>query len=348
MSVRVAPAALQAFAEATLTAGGLAEVEAPIVAGSLVWSDLVGRPTHGVWRLPTYVKRVQRGLIQSPCEPAIERPAPASLRVDGHGGFGQYVGHVAMEAATDAAGRMGIAVATVLNSNHFGTAAYFVELACSRGMIGLAFSNSVPKVAPFGGAQAVFGTNPVAFGAPRRDGRSILVDFSTASSAGSAIIRAAQEGQRIPEGIAIDADGEPITDPARVAAGALLPFGGAKGYGLGLMVEILCGVLAGAGVSHEVASMFECWDRPGRNGHCFVAIDIAALMPLERFHDRLDTLASGIKQSRRQKGVEHVLLPGEQRWDKRDDHARDGVPLDEKTLDALGTLARELGLSPVV
>jgi LDH2 family malate/lactate/ureidoglycolate dehydrogenase len=346
--MRVPVEALQRFVEEALSAAGADRREAPVIASALIWSDLIGRGNHGVWRLPAYLKRLQRGLIVSPCEPASTRPAPAVVLVDGRGGFGHYVGHVAMTRAIEVAAEQGIGVAAVRDSNHFGVGAYFVELACARHMIGLATSNSVPKVAPWGGAQAMLGTNPFAFGAPRANGRSILVDFATAASAGSAIIKARETGEAIPDGIAIDEQGHFINDPRRIGEGALLPFGGAKGFGLGLFVEILSAVITGAAMSHGVASMFENWERRGGNGHLFIAVDLAALLPLESYYERIEGLCAGITGARRQAGVEEILMPGERRWRAIDDQRAHGIDLEPRTIDALSETAAELGIPPLI
>lgn len=345
--MRIPAADLQRFVERALTAAGADAAEAPVIAAAIVWADLAGRATHGAWRLPTYVRRLRAGLVTSPCRPSIAAAADAVLAVDGHGGFGHYVGHVAMEQAIELARRRGVAVAAVTDSNHYGAGAYYVQMACERAMIGIALSNSLPRVAPFGGTERVFGTNPFAFGAPVRDGRSVLVDFSTGSSAGSMILKAAASGATIPTGVAVDGDGRPITDPARLAEGALLPFGGAKGYGIGLLVEVLCGVLTGAGISHEVASMFDNWERTGNNGHWFLALDVRALMPVETYFDRMDQLIGLIKGVRRMPGVSEVLLPGEHRWSRMAEQQADGIKVDEQMIGALASVADGLGIDRV-
>jgi LDH2 family malate/lactate/ureidoglycolate dehydrogenase len=229
----------------------------------------------------------------------------------------------------------------VCNSNHFGAGAYYVNLAAERGMVGMAMSNAFPKVAPFGGVKPALGTNPFAFGAPRRNGRGILVDFATSASAGSTISKNIAEKKPLPVGIAIDGKGLPITDPALVDTGALLPFGGAKGFGLALMVEILSGVITGAGFSHTVHS-FKDPERSGNNGHWFMAMDISTLMPLKNYYERIEMLVSWIKDSATGFEGMDVLLPGESRWNAYEQAQTEGVLLDPHTRKVLEAFASEL------
>jgi len=171
---------------------------------ALIWSDLVGRTTHGVWRLPTYLARLEAKVIKCPCSPSFSHDSHAVAIMDGDQGLGHYVGHEAMRCAIGKAEKFGIGAVAVHNSNHFGIGAYFVNLAAERDMIGLAFSNSTAKVVAHGGIKPVFGTNPIAFGAPGRDGSHLLLDMSTSAVCGTQVQRFAEEGLPLPQGIAID------------------------------------------------------------------------------------------------------------------------------------------------
>ena len=328
-----------AFATQVLAAAGADQEQAAVVAEILVWSDAVGRPNQGVWRLPILCKRLSAGLFHCPCRLRIEDRSPAVALIDGDNGIGHYVGQVAADTAVERAAKNGVAVVGATNSNFLGTLGYFVHRIAEHGMLALLFNNSFPKVAPHGGTKAVLGTNPLAFAAPRRNGDSIIVDLATAASAGSDITKAAELGQSLPVGIAIDREGRPITDPSKVKDGALLPLGGAKGYALGLVVEILAGVITGAGISHGVRSMYSDFKNPGHSGHFFVAIDIDTLMPLDTFHERMDLLVDAIRD------CEGVLLPGEARWRaKAETEAAGGIELDEQSIAALTKLAESLGV----
>jgi LDH2 family malate/lactate/ureidoglycolate dehydrogenase len=328
---------LTGFAEEVLTAAGADQEQASAVAEILVWSDSVGRPNQGVWRLPILCKRLSAGLFQCPCRPCIDNRAPAVALIDGDNGIGHFVGRVAADVAIERAASHGVAVVGVSDSNFLGALGYYVQRISAHGMLVMLFNNSFPKVAPHGGAKPVLGTNPLAFAAPLRDGKDVVVDLATAASAGSDITKAAELGRPLPVGIAIDRDGNPITDPSKANAGALLPLGAAKGYALGLLVEILAGVATGAGISHGVRSMYGDMKNPGNSGHFFIAIDIATLMPLNTYFDRMEILVDAIRE------CEGVLLPGEARWRARAaSEAAGGVELDQQTAGALSKLAQSL------
>lgn len=342
---RLPAEALEAFAAALLRAGGAAAEEAAVVAANMVWNDLAGRDNHGVERLPILLRRLRAGLIASPCRLRWERLGPAAMRLDGGNGFGQYLGEIAMRRAISLAREAGIGAVGVRGSNFFGTGAYFVELAAARGMIGVALSNSFPKVAAPGGRGPVIGTNPLAFGAPRRDGRSLLLDMSTAALAGSTLRAHQRSGTPLPEGLAIDAAGAPLTDPAAAGGATLLPAAGAKGFGLGLMVEILAGVLTGAGVAGGVGSLYADFDRPGNSGHMMLALDIERWMPRSEFLARIEALAASVVEAGARDPQVPPRIPGAARWEAMEENRARGIALAPEVRAALAGLARELGVA---
>jgi len=314
-------------------------------AEALIWSDLVGRSTHGVWRLPTYLARLEAKLIKCPCRPALCSDRQALAVMDGDQGLGHFVGYEAMRCAISKAEKFGIGAVGVHNSNHFGTGAYFVQLAAQQNMIGLAFSNSVAKMAAHGGTRPVFGTNPFAFGVPGRDGKHMLLDMSTSMVCGSQLMKYTEAGLPLPEGIAIDVQGNPVTDASELDTATMLPFGGAKGYGIALMIEILSSVLTGAVFSKNVNSMFKNFSDSGRNGHFFLAIDLGQMMNPEVFSERLELLFKMIRSSGSADG--DVLIPGETRWARYQDNLIRGIPLDAPTLSELKQLSVRYGITPL-
>lgn len=314
-------------------------------AEALIWSDLVGRSTHGVWRLPVYLARLEAKLIKCPCRPTLSSDRQAVAVMDGDQGLGHFVGYEAMSCAIGKAEKFGIGAVGVHNSNHFGTGAYFVQLAAQHNMIGLAFSNSFAKVAAHGGVTPVFGTNPFAFGAPGRDGKHMLLDMSTSMVSGSQVMRSTELGLPLPEGIAVDAQGNPVTDAQELNKATLLPFGAAKGYGIALMIEILSSVLTGAVFSTKVNSMFKNFSDSGKNGHFFLAIDLGQMMNPEVFSERLELLFSMIRSSGKAEG--DVLIPGETRWARYQENLLRGIPLDAPTLSELEKLALRYGVLPL-
>ncbi len=342
--LRIDHKTLRRFVNQLLCASGVDAREAGIVATIFVWFDLIGRDTQGVQRLPVYLQRLGYGLITSPCNPEFIRKSETIYVLNGNNGLGHYLGHIAMSKALEVADRYGVGVVGVHHSNHFGAAAYYVQLAAQNSNIGLAFSNSVPHVAPHGGVSAALGTNPLAFGAPTRNGQSVLVDLSTAASAGSVVRKAAEEHREIPAGTIIDENGNALVDPKRAARWTLLPFGGAKGYCLGLMVEVLSGVLTGSSISHEIASLHRDFEKESNVGHLFVALDISRFMSLGCYYDRIERLSGFIKGSRRQKDIDEILIPGEIRWRNYEKQLKDGISLDSRAVESLITLAKELNV----
>jgi len=343
MDRRVSHKDLRDLAAALLAASGTDGSEAGTVADIVIWADLVGRSTQGVWCLKTLSARLQAGFIQSPCSPEFMQQTDGIVLVDGHNGFGRYVGQIAMSRAIEIARRCGIGLVMVRNSSHFGAAAYYVQLAAQAGMIGFALTNAPRRVAAHGGLRPIFGTNPVAFGAPLGDGESVLVDFSTSTIAGSVIRKGLESNEPIPQGVAVDEHGQPATKPAEVCA--LLPFGGAKGYCLSLMVEILTGVITGSLMSFQIPYILEKTQRVARIGHAFLVIDIAALLPLPEYYERMAMLLTAVKESPLQPGVSEVLIPGELRWRNYRKQISDGILLDGKTIESLESLAAELKIT---
>lgn len=329
MSERFAIEDLEDFVTDVVVACGGDDIQASAFAEVLVWSDAVGRSTHGLWRLDAYVDRLAQGLIRCPCQPTITRAAPGLIDVDGDNGFGQYVGRLAVDEAVGAALDTGIAMASVRASNHFGVGAYYVDRIAASGMLGLAVSNSVAKVAPHGGVRPVFGTNPLAIAIPRPASRPVVIDMATAAVSGASVIQAAERGETLPVGILAAADGSPLTDPSRADEGAMLPFGGAKGSGVALLVEVLASVVTGAASSTNVRSMFNDFSGPAEMGHAFIVIDVARLPGGEAYGQRMEDL---IREMADASAADQPLrLPGDARWAAMEGSVADGVELDAST-----------------
>lgn len=342
--LRVAASDLERFLRRLLTAAGVDSEQTEHVAENLVWNDLVGRRNHGVERLPILLRRLAAGLISASCEVEIRRITPSIAVLDAKDGFGQHAAVLATDQAIGLARSEGVGVVGVKNSNFYGSGAYYLHRAASAGMVSIVLSNSFPKVAAAGGVKPVLGTNPLAFGAPRRDRRSLLIDMSTAALAGSTVRECAETGSSLEEGLLIDKDGAPITDPAQAKQGTLLPAAGAKGFGLALMVEILAGILTGAGVSHGVASIYENFDEAGHSGHFVLTLDIQRFMTREAFYDRLDRLTALLRAS----GPEGaVSLPGEARWAAYDENTKLGVPIAPHVAATLAERAAHFGIVPL-
>lgn len=343
-NTRIPAATLQQWVGDVLVAVGLLADDAEIVAHVLVDADVTGKGTHGVSRLPLYVERIERGLIAAVPEIRDENPSASSvMRIDGGNGLGPLVAWRAMERAVAVAERDGMAAVAVYRSNHCGAMSAFCTAAADRGMILLALTNSPPGIAPTGGRKAFLGTNPIAWGFPRGPGRApLVIDLATSVVARGNIIQAARLNQPIPLGWAIDPDGRPTTDATQALAGAVLPMAGAKGYALALAVEILTGVLTGAGVGPEVRNPYTDYSGPSNVGHFFLALDPERLLPAAGFYDRMDTLEASLRET--PAAVDGpVSLPGDRSEAVRSEYLRDGIPLDPALIAQLNELGKRAG-----
>jgi ureidoglycolate dehydrogenase (NAD+) len=340
--MRVEHAALTSFCREVLVAVGLDQRDAATVAGSLVAADLRGVATHGVLRLPVYVERMRRGLIATRPSIQVRRTGSATATVDGGNGPGQVVALRAMREAVALAEGAGVGLVSVHGSNHFGAAGWFALRAAEWGMIGLALTHAEADVVPFGGRRPALGTNPLAVAVPRGDGPPVLLDMATSGVAMGRVLLARKQGEPIPEDWAVDADGEPTTDPRQVRA--VRPMAGPKGYGLAFVVEVLAGLLSGSRSGTEVRRMYDDFDEPQGIGHFVGAIDPARFVPPEVFAGSVDRLAGQLKATPPAPGFDEVLLPGEPEERAEARHRRDGIPIPEELRRELVELGAEYGI----
>ena len=337
------PAELRNFCEELLARLGVPTEDAAGVADSLIRANLEGADSHGISRLGIYVRRLKEGRISARPEVRIERSGSV-LRVDGDNGLGQVVSRRALDEAMPVVRETGIVGIGVRNSNHFGTAAYHCQMACREGMALIATTNTPPGIAPWGGKKAYFGTNPIAFGFPTRSGPPVIVDMSSSVVARGKIILANKEGTEIPEGWAIDEEGNETTDPASALKGAMLPLGGAKGYALALAVEMMSGMLSGAAFGPHVGNIYADGGSAANVGHNFVLLDVSRWMPAEDYYERVDQLLAEVKAVP-PAGEAEVLYPGERRYRTFLENSEKGVVLPTAVLEELEMLAREFGVA---
>lgn len=308
--VTVHPETLRSYAADVLVAVGMAERDAAVVADSLVDTTLRGVDSHGIVRLLPYVTKMERGGTKARPDVRLLRDRGATGVVDGDHGMGQVVGTFAMDAAIDRARRFGVGMIVATNSEHFGAAGYFARQAADRGYVGFASTNAPPVMAPWGGRAQAIGNNPVAFAIPTRRPPALVLDMSMSRVAGGKVRLAAKKGEGIPEGWIIDRDGAPSTDPNDLPDGALLA-DGHKGYGLAVIVEVLCGALSGAAMLAELPNwLFEPTEAT-RTGHAFIAIDVEHFVERETFLDRIERMRDELRAVPPAQGVERVLLPGD-------------------------------------
>jgi len=327
---------LRAYGAPGAEAKTVAEV---LVAGSLRWVD-----SHCLQLLPRYLLRIERGLVRPGAKVEVVREGPATALVDGGWGFGAVVGKRAMELAMEKADRCGVGAVGVRRVDHFGIAAYYAMMAAGRGMMGIAATNTAPLVVPVGGKVPALGTNPIAIAIPAGRHRPIVVDMATAAVARNKLFLAARKGERIPPGLALDAEGRPTTDPAEALKGAILPAAGPKGYGLAVALDALSGALTGSACALDVISLGNSMTEPPNIGNFFMAIKVDAFLPLEEFKAKIDNTIDQIKAVPKAPGVGEILMPGEPEFRTADRRAKEGIPIDGETWRQLKDLAARKGL----
>ena len=322
---RFAAQSLRRLAADALNALDVPSADAALVADSLVDAELEGQASHGLIRFPFVLGRLRTGLINPRPSMQLTSDRPAVAVLDADNCLGPVAGMRAVEAATERAMTVGAGVVAVRRSNHLGSLGFYLRRFTASGVIGLAFTNTPPAMPPPGGRTPYLGTNPIAAGFPT-SGEPVIVDLATSQVARGRILKAARVGEPIPEGWAVDAGGQPTTDPEAAIEGSLLPLGGHKGFALALLVEVLSGVLSGAAVGPEVGGTFVESDRESNVGHCFVAIAPAALMP--GFAERMDRLTADV---RRLGG----RVPGDRRHSERAHRLREGIDLSDELVEEL-------------
>ena len=323
---------------------GVPEDGAREVAGCLVKADLRGVDSHGMVRLPVYGRRVQAGVVKARPEIRFRLTRTAAAVVDGDNGLGPVVGATAMQTALDLAGTHGVGFVGVRHSNHFGPAAYYVEKAIARGCIGVAISNAPPNMAPFGGRTRFLGTNPVAVGVPAGEEPALIFDASTSVVARGKIIVAAHTGAPIPDGWAIDPEGYPTTDSEKALAGAMLPFGGAKGSAISFIIDILCGVLTGAAFGTHLNTL-EDLTTVQNVGHVLAAVRTDLFVSDAEFRERMDAILRMLKATPAAPGAERVLAPGEIELATEAQLRAHGIPLATAIADQLTRFGAEVGVA---
>ncbi len=258
---------------AAFKAVGVPEAAASSVAGALVAAEAEGQVGHGFSRLADYAAQVQSGKINARAEVRVAQRAPAALYVDAGLGFAYPALQAAIDAGIPLAREMGIAIMTIGNSHHCGALSVQVERLAEAGLIGIMVANTPKAIAPWGGAEPVYGTNPIAFATPVEGASPLVIDLSLSKVARGKVMAAQKAGTTIPEGWALDAQGQPTTNPEAALAGTMLPIGEAKGTALALMVEILATALTGSAFSREAGSFFHADGPAPRVGQTLIAID---------------------------------------------------------------------------
>lgn len=336
----VAAEALRKLSTDIFLAAGATKENADGVVSSLIDANLAGHDSHGVLRIPAYVGEIENGRLDPRATPEVVNEGGSTAVIDGCATFGQVAARMSADLAVDKARTAGVAAVTAMHCNHTGRIGEWVERVAAAGMVGMA-TTAGPRgpysVAAFGSAEGALGTNPIAFAMPRAAGNPpILLDYATSAVAQGKLQVARAKGAPVPEGCIVDKDGNPTTDVEKFFdGGLLLPFAGHKGYALGVIVELLAvGLSAGEKVPADQ-----------RSGCFFVlAIDPGMYRPAGSFAEYAESVAQRMKSLRTAPGFSEVLAPGEPEARTRAARLKDGIPLPERTWEALHETAAKLGV----
>ncbi|WP_414470202.1 L-sulfolactate dehydrogenase [Methanobacterium sp. ACI-7] len=321
-----------------LTKMNIKEEHAEIVADVTLDANLKGFSSHGLGRFPQYVKGLKAGTIVTDAEIEIEKETPSMALINGNHIFGHVVAYKAMEIAIQKAKETGIAIVGVHDSNHFGVTGYYTDMAVMQDMIGIVVANTEPAVAPLGGKEPILGTNPIAIGIPSNK-NYVSVDMATSASARGKLLEAVRKGQKIPENVALDVDGNPTIDPEEALKGSILPFGAHKGYALAFMIEILAGPLVRAASGKAVMGTANP-EEMCTKGDLLIVIDPSKFVDIEEFKADVDNFITEIKGS-----GENIFIPGDMEVKNIKNAKEEGLPIDDVLYAQLKEIADELSFN---
>jgi LDH2 family malate/lactate/ureidoglycolate dehydrogenase len=342
---------LRDFTEKVFERFGVPTEDAKIAADVLIEADLRGFDSHGIARLFPYFTRIKKGLVETNPKIEVKWFTPTTGYCDGGNGLGMVVGWRAMSACLWRAKEFGSAFLTVNRSNHFGIAGYYSSMALDFDMIGIAMTNASPRVVPTGGTTGILGTNPISVAIPSKEGSPFILDMSTSAVSSGKIDVTVRKGEEVPNGWVYPSV-KPFLDSEGVVPMSILqyPLGGEKktsgykGYGLGLMVDILSGVLSGANFGSRLIASKKT-EGEANIGHFFGAMKIAGFRQIEAFNKDFSSLVQDIKSSPREQGVEKIFIPGEPEILAKEENRRKGIPVLPPVLKKLQQIALELNLT---
>ncbi len=338
---RVAAADLSRVVTDIFVACRMSDEDAHLLADTLVHADLRGVHSHGTLRVPDYVKKLTKDGVNPRGRPRIVGGRGAAIVVDADNSMGQITGTFAMQAAIERAREHGLAFAAVRGSNHCGAMDWYTLMAARADMVGLAGTNALPTMAPWGGAEKIVGINPLSVAFPAKHEKPFVLDFAFGATAHGKIRVYHQKSSPIPEGWAFDKDGHPTTDAAAALDGLIQPIGGHKGVGLGMAVGMLSSLLSGAAYGTQSGNMVD-GAKVGTDGHFFMAIDIAAFADAETVETRVDGIIAEVHHSLFGPGTERLFVPGEIEADFEAEYRARGILLPQETVAGIETAAASL------
>jgi LDH2 family malate/lactate/ureidoglycolate dehydrogenase len=332
---------LHGYVKEVYIAAGVSDEHATTMADLQVETDVRGVHSHGTRQVPGYIRRCLTGQTNPRPEIEVLEEGPGYVKVDNNGGFGHLGAVKAMDIAIEKASQTGVAIGTVVQSRHFGAAFGYAMMAAKRDMIGWSISASSPGLAPWGGSERMLGNNPVAYAVPAGDEEPLVLDMASGVSAWGRIGTMRMYGKKLTADWVLDEDGNPTDDPHE--ANVLLPFGGIKGSGLAIMMDVLASVLPfGVATPHRRGEEFQGQQQ---GAHFLQAIDISKFMNIDEFKAEIDRMIQTVRQSRKRPGVERIYLPGEIEWLKKEAWSKTGIPLHLKHVEGLEKVAGEVGIT---
>jgi LDH2 family malate/lactate/ureidoglycolate dehydrogenase len=333
----------------SLRACGLAEADAAIAADAMLEADLSGSDAHGIFRLAGYVRLLRRGHVNPRPNIRVAERGPATALVDGDNGMGHLVMTYAANLAVEIAREAGVAWVGVRRSNHSGAGSTYAAIPVAHGMVGIYSAVSASNfMAPWGGAEPLLGTNPIAVAIPAGEEAPIVLDIATSVASNGTIRTYANEGRPLPEGWVISrATGEPITDGKRLAEGMFVPVGTYKGSGLAIVLGLLGGPLNRAAFGRDVKDTTAQQSGETNTGHFMVALDVKRFLPLDVFKAEIDRHVRDLASSKHLPGVDEIRIPGQGREARRAERAKNGVPLAESLLKQVDEMAAALQIEPL-
>jgi len=323
---------------------GFGAKDADIISDTLMFAELRNVTSHGIVRLPTYIERVEKGLInQNANMKFTNNNAAAVTMLDADNGMGQVAGYKAMKQVMNIAKLYGIGMVAVKNSNHFGVASYYSLMALEENMIGIVMTNASPAIAPFGTKTPLLGTNPLTVAVPAKNNKPIVLDMSMSTVARGKIRMYALQNKDMPLDWGLDVNGNPTSDPNEALKGSLVPIGGVKGSGLSLIVDLLTGVLTGTSLTGEVKTVTNM-SGPSKTSHVFIAINIGSFINAEIYKNNVDMVIDKIKNLP-PKGDSEIYMAGEIEQNLMEKRKTEGIPVEINVVELLNRLAEKYDVS---
>lgn len=344
--MRVQTTEIKLRAEKIFEAAGLSHDDAKIISSVLLETEMRGVFTHGFFRLERYIKCIKSGGIKTDGKYDVTFDSPSWAQIDGKNNLGIVISYKAMKLAMEKARATGIGIVNVKGSHHFGAAGYYTSMCADNNMAGISMSNGDRMIAATGSAAKVIGNNPFSYAFPAGKYGKVVYDIAMSPTSDIKVLQAEKEGKLLPEGWLIDKNGNPTVDPAEyLKGGILIPFGGYKGYGLAMMVELFGAVLSGAATTKDVHAWNSDPENGGNVGHFFMALDLSKLGDAAAYSARTEALIDEIKSAKKAEGVDAIYYPGEIEQGKMARCVECGyVEIADDTMAAVARVEAELGL----